>query len=133
MGSKITAKYAGMCKVCGSDWKIGEQIYYSKTPKAICVEEECFNEQGGQVSKSFSSNFTSTQYKKRNLRFVVPDVEVPDGVKVAAEMLLQVLVVAHSLTKSSYPDLDEEDDVFGQIRSKFCDQLLTICLSIPKD
>ena len=129
MGSKITAKYAGACKICGSDWRVGDQIFYSKTPKAICLEEECFSEQGGSLTKSFQSSFTkpSQSYQRPKIKFVVPDVEVPDGVKACAEMLQQTIVVAHHLAISMYPDLDTEDQTFGQIRSKLADQILAVC------
>ena len=134
MGSKITAKYAGMCKICGSDWEVGNPIFYQKAPKAICVDEGCYNEQGGNLTKTFQSSFNqSSSYKKENLKFVLPDIEVPDGVKACAEMLQQVIVVAHHLTISMHPDLDTECNTFGQIRSKLADQILKVCeLREPK-
>ena len=128
MGSKITAKYAGMCKICGSDWAVGNPIFYQKEPKAICVDEGCYNEQGGNLTKTFQSSFNqSSSYKKENLKFVLPDIEVSDGVKACAEMVQQVIVVAHHLTISMHPDLDTESNTFGQIRSKLADQILTTC------
>jgi len=131
MGSKITAKYAGMCKVCGSDWSVGNPIFYQKEPKAICVEESCFTEQGGSITKSFQSSFTRAStgggYQREKIKFVVPDVEIPDGVKACAEQVQQVIVVAHHLAISMYPELDKESQTFGQIRSKLVDQILAIC------
>ena len=128
MGSKITAKYAGMCKICGSDWEVGNPIFYQKAPKAICVDEGCYNEQGGNLTKTFQSSFNqSSSYKKENLKFVLPDIEVSDGVKACAEMVQQVIVVAHHLTISMHPELDTESNTFGQIRSKLADQILTTC------
>ena len=128
MGTQITAKYAGMCKICGSEWKVGEKIFYQKDPKAICVEEDCFDEQGGSISKSFQSSFTNTSgFKRETIKFVVPDVEVPYGIKTCAEMVQQTIVVAHHLAKSMYPELNTESQTFGQIRSKLVDQILTIC------
>ena len=131
MGSKITAKYAGMCKVCGSDWSVGNPIVYQKEPKAICVEESCFTEQGGSITKSFQSSFTRAStgggYQREKIKFIVPDVEVPDGVKACAEQVQQVIVVAHHLAVSMYPELDKESQTFGQIRSKLVDQILAIC------
>ena len=50
MGTKIKGKYAGQCKICGSDWKVGEDIFYQKDPKAICSDKECFEEQGGKFT-----------------------------------------------------------------------------------
>ena len=128
MGSKITAKYAGMCKICGSDWAVGNPIFYQKEPKAICVDEGCYNAQGGNLTKTFQSSFNqSSSYKKENLKFVLPDIEVSDGVKACAEMVQQVIVVAHHLTISMHPELDTESNTFGQIRSKLADQILTTC------
>jgi len=137
MGSKITAKYAGMCKVCGSDWSVGNPIFYQKEPKAICVEESCFTEQGGSMTQSFQSSFKRAAtggYQREKVKFIIPDVEVPDGIKACAEQVQQVIVVAHHLTVSMYPELDKESQTFGQIRSKLVDQILTICsLSSRKD
>ena len=98
MGSKITAKYAGMCKECGSDWSVGNPIFYQKEPKAICVEESCFTEQGGSMTQSFQSSFKRAStggYQREKIKFVIPDVEVPDGIKACAEQVQQVIVVAH--------------------------------------
>jgi hypothetical protein len=91
MGSKITAKYSGMCKICGSDWNVGQIIFYQKTPKAICSDSECFNEQGGSVSNTFQSSFkptTGSSFMKEKTKFVMPDVEVPDTLTVAAEVVV---------------------------------------------
>jgi hypothetical protein len=44
----MNTKYAGSCKVCGSLWKEGEEIFYQKEPKAICSDETCYTEQGGK-------------------------------------------------------------------------------------
>ena len=44
MGTKITAKYNGQCKICGDEWNVGESIFYQKEPKAICGDKECFEE-----------------------------------------------------------------------------------------
>ena len=126
MGTKIKAKYDGLCKICGSDWIVGDNIYYQKNPKAICADEKCFNEQGGTMS-SFSS------YAKKDDVIItkIPDVVVSDSVKQVAEVLQQFVVVAHHLTKSMYPELDVNTHVFGQIRSKMIDQLL-YCTDIQK-
>ena len=132
----MTAKYRGDCKVCGSEWKVGDQIIYQKDPKVICTDESCYSEQGGSITKSFQSSFTkpAQSYQRPKIKFVVPDIEVPDGVKTCAEMLQQTIVVAHHLAISMYPDLDTEDQTFGQIRSKLVDQILATCsLSSRKD
>jgi hypothetical protein len=47
----MESKYAGKCSVCETPWKVGEQIHYSKDPKIICTNMECFKEQGGSISE----------------------------------------------------------------------------------
>ena len=130
MGSIMNAKYKGTCQYCDSEWKVGDKIYYQKTPKAICSEERCFNEQGGKVSEWKPQDKKSGSFNTQpdtNLKMDIPDVPVSDGVKQCAEMVLQCLVTAHHMTKSLYPKLDEETHTFGQIRSKITDQLLSVC------
>ena len=132
MGSIMNAKYKGTCQYCDSEWKVGDKIYYQKTPKAICSEERCFNEQGGKVSewkpeknKGSSSSYGTTP--DEHIKMDLPDVPVSDGVKQCAEMVLQCLLTAHHMTKSLYPKLEEDTHTFGQIRSKITDQLLSVC------
>jgi hypothetical protein len=124
MGSKISAKFVGGCKTCGNEWRVGEQLFYQKNPKAICSDEQCFKSQGGAV-KEF------VVHKDDVIVTKLPDVEVSDSVKQVAEILQQFIVVAHHLTKSMYPDLDINTHTFGQIRSKMIDQLL-YCTDIQK-
>ena len=125
----MTAKYKGTCQYCDSDWKVGDKIYYQKTPKAICVGETCFNEQGGKISEWKPQGKTTSfnTQSDSNLKIELPDVPVSDGVKQCAEMVLQCLVTAHHMTKSLYPKLEEDTHTFGQIRSKITDQLLSVC------
>lgn len=47
----MSSKYAGSCTKCETPWKVGEQIHYSKDPKIICPNMECFTEQGGSISE----------------------------------------------------------------------------------
>ena len=49
MGTKISAKYDGMCKTCGDEWHVSDEIYYQKMPKAICSDYDCFQQQGGNL------------------------------------------------------------------------------------
>jgi len=48
----MKTKYASSCKVCGSLWKEGDEIFYQKGDngaKAItCTDEACYTEQGGK-------------------------------------------------------------------------------------
>jgi hypothetical protein len=122
MGTKITGKYAGNCKICGSDWKVGEQIFYQKDPKAICVDKECFEEQGGKF----------TPYSKTPIITKLPDVEVSDDVKKITEYWDQFFLVAHHKTKAIYPQEDVNGDRFGQIRSKMMDQFMGLTNMLNK-
>ena len=124
MGSKIKAKYDGGCKMCGDSWNVGDDIYYQKNPKAICIDEQCFKQQGGTVRDYV--------VKKDDVIITkLPEIDVSDSVKQVAESLQQYIVVAHHLTKSLYPELDVNTHTFGQIRSKIIDQLL-YCTDIQK-
>tara|TARA_B100000029_G_scaffold512332_1_gene608667 strand:+ start:1246 stop:1623 length:378 start_codon:yes stop_codon:yes gene_type:complete len=124
MGTKIKAKYDGNCKICGSIWNVGDDLYYQKTPRATCSDEECFKKQGGTI-RDFVVKKDDVIITK------IPEVDVGDSVKQVAEVLQQYIVVAHHLTKSLYPELDINTHTFGQIRSKIIDQLL-YCTDIQK-
>lgn len=127
MGTKIKAKFDGNCRTCGEEWIVGDEICYQKLPKAICIDEKCFTNQGGTISSLNS-------FKPRGSDVIItkiPDVDVSDSVKQVADTLLQYVVVAHHLTKSLYPELDVNTHTFGQIRSKIVDQLL-YCTDIQK-
>ena len=44
----LTSQYAGKCKVCGKEWKVGNEIWYQRDPvKCICIDEQCFEKQKG--------------------------------------------------------------------------------------
>tara|TARA_R110000787_G_scaffold214765_2_gene323918 strand:+ start:97 stop:507 length:411 start_codon:yes stop_codon:yes gene_type:complete len=128
MGTKITGKYAGNCKICGSDWRVGEQIFYQKDPKAICVDKECFEEQGGKFTpysgQGTLTNSTGGGWGKTPIITKLPDCEISDEVKKITEYWDQFFVVAHHKTKSVYPQEDVNGDRFGQIRSKMMDQFM---------
>ncbi len=44
----MKTQYPGTCKLCGAIWKVGDDIFYQKDPKAICSDEECYTQQGGK-------------------------------------------------------------------------------------
>jgi len=124
MGSKIKAKYDGGCRMCGEEWVVGDDILYQKNPKAICINEQCFKQQGG-VIKEFI-------VKKDDVIITrIPDMQVGDSIKQVADVLQQFIIVSHHLTKSLYPELDVNTHTFGQIRSKIVDQLL-MCINLQK-
>ncbi len=124
MGSVIKAKYDGVCKICGTEWKVDGQLYYQKTPKAICGNKECFTEQGGTVSNYQQSSFSNNS--RDIIVTKIPDIDVGDSVKQVADVWMQYLVTAHHMAKAIYPEQDINTHVFGQIRSKLVDQLLFI-------
>tara|TARA_R110002020_G_scaffold249930_3_gene463989 strand:- start:883 stop:1293 length:411 start_codon:yes stop_codon:yes gene_type:complete len=128
MGTKIKAKFEGMCKNCGEEWHVGNEICYQKDPKAICSDEECFKAQGGSLE--FRSNWNKpsqqTSFYREKIKFNLPQVEVPEGITQSAETLVAVITKANQLAKMFYPELDSESQVFGQIRSKLVDQLLVV-------
>ena len=118
----IKAKYDGACKLCGAVWNVGDDLYYQRTPKAICTDHECFTEQGG-------SDTYQTSFKKKERDTIIariPDIEVSDDIKIQADVLRQYIVVAHAVAKDLYPEQDINTHVFGQIRSKLVDQLLKV-------
>ena len=120
----IKAKFRGDCKICGSTWNVGEDLYYQKTPKAICSNKECFTEQGGTVSTYQQSSFQNNN--KDIIITKIPEVTVSDSVKAVADDWMQFFVTAHHLTKAMYPEQDVNTHVFGQIRSRILDQLCYI-------
>ncbi len=113
MGTKITGKYAGNCKICGSDWRVGEQIFYQKEPKAICIDKECFEEQGGKFTpyKQQGTLTNAGGWGKTPIITKLPDCEISDEVKKITEYWDQFFVVVNG-------------DRFGQIRSKMMDQFM---------
>ena len=118
----IKAKYDGACKLCGAVWNVGDDLYYQRTPKAICTDHECYTEQGGK-------NGFQTSFKRKERDTIVakiPDVDVSDDIKIQADVLRQYIVVANAVAKDLYPEQDINTHVFGQIRSKLVDQLLKV-------
>lgn len=116
----IKAKFKGNCKLCGATWNVDDAVHYSKTPKAICTDEECFKTQMSNANSSGrESSFSKT------ITTVKPDVEVPSYMTEAMEKVVQGIAASHDVVKILYPDLDENTHTFGQIRSKLVDQLFT--------
>ena len=63
---------------------------------------------------------------KEKTKFVMPDVEVPDSLTVAAEVVIAAIKKGHDLAHLMYPDLETESQLFGTIRSKLADQILYV-------
>jgi len=115
MGTVIKAKFDGQCKMCGSLWKVGDEIAYQRDPKAICADRDCFKEQGGTLydQKSFGSS-----QKNDSIVTKLPDCSVGDDIKKLAELGDQLFLTAHYWTKDRYPSEDVTSDRFGRIRSQ---------------
>jgi hypothetical protein len=127
MGTKIKGKYAGDCKICGSDWRVGDDIFYQKEPKAICADKECFEEQGGKFTPYTKQNtFSGGGYGRTPIITKLPECDVSDSIKQTSEIWDQFFVVAHHRVKDLYPQEDVTSDRFGQIRSKMMDQFMKI-------
>ena len=48
MGFKFKVQYAGTCKAHPEHtWKAGDLVCYDKENKKMCINEECYKEQGG--------------------------------------------------------------------------------------
>ena len=127
MGTKISAKYDGMCKLCGEEWRVSDEIYYQKQPKAICSDYDCFQKQNGTldtIRPQTKNSFTS--FRDQVIVTKVPEATASDNVKKVADVWDEYMVTAHHRTKDLYPEQDVNTHVFGQIRSKIIDQLLFI-------
>ena len=122
MGIQITAKFNGNCKMCGNTWRTGEQVWYQKTPKAICIEEVCYTEQGG------TKDARQTAFKMNDPRSIiitkVPEVRISEDTIMVADLWRQYFRQAHELTKEVYPQEDLSTDRFGMIRQTVLNQLV---------
>ena len=129
MGVKMKARYPNErgCKVCGTSWREGDEIYFQKNKdntKYVCVDKECFTEQGGTMSDKQSI------IGSRNDTIVVklPECEVTDDNKKLTEFEDELFLTAHHKMKDRYPDEPVSGDRFGRIRSQYVGQLIDIKL-----
>jgi len=136
MGTKLTAKRAGTCPECKKTWNIGEEAYWDSSVKnsagfsVICIDEDCFKEQGGKLtpkpSGGFSSGFKRGFSKPQvDVTLKVPEIEISDSVRNDAQTLKEYIRQADELVEELY-NLPAGDQTRGQIRSKFVDQLIAI-------
>ena len=126
MGTMIKAKYDGQCKICGSSWRVNDEIAYQRTPKAICSDKDCFKEQGGTLfdQKSFEQG--------KSIVTNLPDCTVPDDVKKLTDILDPIFLTAHYWTKDRYPAEEVTSDRFGRIRSQNMGYLLQLAMIFLK-
>lgn len=125
MGIQIKGKYSGNCKICGSTWAIGELVWYQKTPKALCVNEECFIQQGGTKDQGFKPAFRPTDPRSVIITNV-PQVKISNDTCMIADLWRQYFRQAHELTKETYPQEDVNADRFGMIRQTILNQLVNL-------
>jgi len=129
MGTTINAKYEGRCKICGSNWSVGDEIFYQRTPKAICQSKECFKEQGGSLFDQQTFNGS----KNESIVTKLPDCQVSDEIKKLTEIGDQLFVTAHYWTKDRYPAEEVTSDRFGRIRSQNMSFLIQLYKIVYKD
>ena len=135
MGTKLTTKRAGTCPECKKSWNIGDEAFWDNSVKnsagfsVICIDQDCFKEQGGKLTPRGEGGFTPhTGFSKRtyvDVTLKVPEVKVTDTVRSAAAKLKEYIVQADELVEELY-SLPANDQTRGQIRSKFIDQLIAI-------
>lgn len=127
MGIQIQAKFVGNCKICGSSWNTGEQIWYQKSPKALCIDEECFTQQGGTKD---AGGFRKKAFNSTDARSLiitnVPEVKISNDTSMIADLWRQYFRQAHELTKETYPQEDVSADRFGMIRQTILNQLVNL-------
>jgi hypothetical protein len=120
----IKAKFAGTCKLCGDEWSKDFDIHYSREPRAICGSRECFDKQlANSPQQSSGSNGYQRQQEIVTIR---PEIEISRSMLECEDTVRMAIAKAHDMTKVLYPELGENTHTFGQIRSKFTDQLLSV-------
>jgi len=133
MGRKITATRAGTCPDCGEDWKINDQIYWdnavknSKNWNVTCSDEECFKNQGGTLTAyTPKATYGKSSYSTDDVTVSLPKGTINEDISTAVGRVDNIFLASHTLTKKRYPKLKENSQTFGQIRSKFVDQILYV-------
>jgi hypothetical protein len=136
MGTKLVAKRAGTCPECKKPWAVGQEANWDSAVKnsagfsVMCIDEDCFKEQGGKITPKASGGFNKPFSKsfsapRADVTLKVPDVEIPKKIASSAETLKQYIKQADVLVEELY-NLPAGDQTRGQIRSKFVDQLILL-------
>lgn len=136
MGTKLVAKRAGTCPECKKPWAVGQEANWDSAVKnsagfsVMCIDDDCFKEQGGKITPKTSGGFNKPFSKsfsapRADVTLKVPDVEIPKKVAASAETLKQYIKQADALVEELY-SLPAGDQTRGQIRSKFVDQLILL-------
>jgi len=136
MGRQITATRGGTCPECSNSWAVQDQIYWdnsvknSKNWNVTCSDLECFKGQGGSLTDSFTPKKTpSTGFSGRfteDVTAVLPAIAVGKDITASSDIVLQAFTQANRLATDIYKKLPNNSQTFGQIRSKFTDQILSV-------
>ena len=57
----MKTKYEGVCRTCGKSWKVGDEILFSKEPKAVCIDSACFEKQKSIIDKATQAGSQARQ------------------------------------------------------------------------
>jgi len=135
LGTKLIAKRAGTCPECKKPWAVGQEASWDSAVKntagfsVMCIDEDCFKEQGGKLtprtSGGFAKPFTKSFTPRADVTLKVPDVVVDKKISASGETLKQYIKQADILVEELY-SLPAGDQTRGQIRSKFVDQLILL-------
>ena len=110
--------------------KEGETICFQKTPKAICIEKDCFLNQGGTVNDSFGKKAFGNP---ANIIITnIPEVNVSEDTIKIGKLWQQYFKEAHELTKMVYSKEDVNSDRFGMIRQTVLNQLVHLGIKYVK-
>lgn len=111
----IQAKFEGTCKHCGKSWKVGEQINYSKDPKAVCIDSGCFEKQKGLILKAAQAgaearaeHLTKVNWPTAPAQYTPDQQNLMDAEEIYCKM-------AYDIVKTMHPTLDENSNLFGQM------------------
>lgn len=142
MGTKLTAKRAGTCPECKKTWNTGDEAYWDSSVKnsagfsVICIDEDCFKEQGGKLTprasppqsgynSGYKSGYRSFSKPQVDVTLKVPEIEIGSEIRENGNLLKQYIRQADEMVEELY-NLPPNDQTRGQIRSKFVDQLIAI-------
>lgn len=99
----MKTKYEGTCRTCGKSWKVGDEILFSKDPKAVCVDSVCFEKQKGIIEKAVEAGTSARLSTKwpTSMEFSPEQVALMDAEEIYCRM-------AYEVAKSRHPGLDDK-------------------------
>ena len=69
----MKTKYEGNCKHCGKSWKVGDEIHFSKEPKAVCIDSVCFEKQKANIERAIQAGTSARLETTRTNYGQVPE------------------------------------------------------------